>query len=95
MGRKTAVYEAYTEILIWFKIIKQNGCLEKLNSWLLKKKNPVTKLENLNYSVWALVWDNCPCNKAIFPLQHYSHKTKWGSVAQQNQILENIICDAV
>lgn len=38
VGRKTAVYEAYTEILIWFIIIKQNGCLEKLNSWLLKKK---------------------------------------------------------
>lgn len=29
VGRKTTVYKAYTEILIWFIIIKKvNGCLE-------------------------------------------------------------------
>lgn len=95
MGRKSTVYKAYAEILIWFIIIKKVKWMFRKAQELATSKKKVAKLENLNYSALALAWDNPPCNKAIFPLEHYSHKTKWGSIAQQNQILENIICAVV
>lgn len=37
VGRKTTVYKAHTEILIWFIIIKKVKCLEELRNWLLKE----------------------------------------------------------